>query len=186
MKTTLRPTLIPIAALAIAMCAVNSPATETNAAATRIGIYDSRAVAYAWFSSGKHQKQLRELIQDARAAKAGGDTNRFRELAAALSRQQDEIHREGFSTAPPNEALAELKNRLPEILKTAGVSALVSKWDDPTLKKYPGAEQVDVTGTLVHEFITPTPQQQKIISGLEKSAPLPLDQCEELIRKGKI
>jgi len=151
----------------------------------RIGIYDSRAVAYAWFSSGRHQKQLRELIQNARVAKAGGDTNRFKELAAALRRQQDEIHREGFSTAPPSEALAELKNRLPEIQKTAGVSALVSKWDDAALAKYLDAEKVDVTDWLVHEF-NPTAKQLKTISELEKSKPLPLKKCDELIRKGEI
>jgi HAMP domain-containing protein len=177
---------IGAAAFIATLCAADLQAAETNATPARIGIYDSRAVAFAWFWSGKHQKQLNELMQNARAAKADGDTNRFEKLAASLREQQDQIHREGFSTAPPTEALAGLKERLPEIQKAAGVAALVSKWDDAALKKYSDAEKVDVTGTLVREFITPTPQQQKTISGLEKATPLPLDECNELIRKGKI
>ena len=68
----------------------------------------------------------------------------------------------------------------------AGVTALVSKWDEATLKKYPGVEQVDVTDTLVREFITPTPEQQKVLSEMKTVTPLPLDQCEEMIRKDEI
>ena len=163
----------------------NLPAQETNAAPERIGIYDSRAVAFAWFWSTRHQRQLAELSQSARAAKTAGDTNRFQTLAAELRRQQDEIHREGFSTAPPNEALAEIKERLPEIEKQARVTALISKWDTGALKRLPRAEPVDVTGQLVREF-KPTEKQLKQIADLEKSRPVPPDQCDDLIRKNKI
>ena len=165
--------------------AANLQAAETNATTARIGIYDSRAVAYAWFWSGKHQKQLNELMQNARAAKSAGDTNRFKELNAMLGRQQDEMHREVFSTALPTEALAELKESLPKIQKAASVSALVSRWDAAALKTYPDAAKVDVTDQLVHEF-NPAEKQLKTIPELEKSAPLPLDECNQLIRKGEI
>jgi len=168
-----------------AFCAADLQAVETNTTPARIGIYDSRAVAFAWFSSASHQKQLKELMQTARAAKAAGDTNRFEKFAAALREQQDQIHREGFSTAPPTEALDELKSRLPEIQLAAGVSALVSKWDDDSLKQFKGAEQIDVTEQLVREF-KPTEKSLKTISEVEKSKPLPLDKCNELIRKGEI
>ena len=126
------------------------------------------------------------MMQSARAAKTNGDTNRFAELSAALNRHQDEMHREVFSIAPATEALAELKTRLPEIQKSAGVSDLVSKWDEAALKKYSAAEKVDVTDTLVREFIAPTAEQQKTLSEMEKVKPLPLDECNELIRKNEI
>ena len=176
---------IGAASFIAALCAADLQAAETNTTATRIGIYDSRAVAFAWFWSGKHQTQLNELMQNARAAKSAGDTNRFEKFAATLREQQDQIHREGFSTAPPTEALAELKESLPKIQKAASVSALVSKWDAAALKTYPDAAKVDVTGQLVHEF-NPAEKQLKTIPELEKSAPLPLDECNELIRKGEI
>jgi len=178
---------LPIGATALiaALCAGNLRAAETNDAPARIGIYDSRAVAFAWFWSGKHQTQLKELMQSARDAKTAGDTNRFEEFAARLRLHQDEMHREVFSTAPPAGALDELKERLPEIRQAAGVTALVSKWDDAALKKYPGAEKVDVTDRLVREFNAPEKQLQ-MIPEIEKHAPLPLDKCNELIRKDEI
>jgi hypothetical protein len=176
---------IGTSSLIAALCAANLQAAETNTIPASIGVYDSRAVAFAWFSSAKHQTQLNELMQNARAAKAAGDTNRFEKLAATLRQQQEQIHREGFSTAPPTEALAELKERLPEIQQAAGVTALVSKWDDDSLKRFKGAEQVDVTDRLVREF-NPTEKSLKTISELEKSKPLPLKQCDELIRKNEI
>jgi len=186
MKTILHPEPIIAAALAIAVCSASSWAAETNAAPMRVGIYDSRAVAFAWFWSGKHQNELHEQMQTARDAQAAGETNRFTVLAAKLRAHQDEMHREVFSTAPATGALAEIKYRLPEIQKTAGVTALVSKWDETALKKYSGVEQVDVTDQLVREFITPTPEQQKVLSEMKTVTPLPLDQCEEMIRKDEI
>ena len=185
MKNICLSILTSAVAFVAALCATNLQAAKTNTTPTRIGTYDSRAVAFEWFWSGKHQSQLNELMQTARAAKTAGDTNRFHELDATLRQHQDEMHREVFSTAPPTEALTELKERLPEIQKAAGVSAIVSKWDDAALKKYPNAEQVDVTDRLVREF-KPTAKQLKVISGFEKSKPLPLEQCNELIRKGEI
>ncbi len=172
-------------ALIAALCAGSLRAAETNNPPARIGIYDSRAVAFAWFWSGQHQTRLKELMQNARDAKTAGDTNRFREFAARLRLHQDEMHREVFSTAPPAGALDELKERLPEIQQAASVAALVSKWDDAALKKYPDAEKLDVTDRLVREF-NPPEKQLKVIPSIEKSAPLPLEKCNELIRKGEI
>jgi hypothetical protein len=178
---------IGAASFIAALCAADLQAAETNTntTATRIGIYDSRAVAFAWFWSGEHQTQLNELMQSARAAKAAGDTNRFEKFAATLREQQDQIHREGFSTAPPTEALADLKERLPKMQQAAGVSGFVSKWDEVSLKQFKGAEQIDVTDSLVREF-KPTEKSLKTISELEKSKPLPLEECNKLILKGEI
>ena len=157
----------------------------TNSTPVRIGVYDSRAVAFAWFWSAPVQHKLQEQMAAARAAKQAGDTARFKELDATLRQTQDQIHRQVFSTAPPKEALAEIQDRLPEIQKAAGVSALISKWDEPALKPYSRAEQVDVTDRLVREF-KPAEKQLKVIADLQKQKPLPLEKCDELIRKDKI
>jgi hypothetical protein len=122
----------------------------------------------------------------ARAAKQSGDTARFKHLDATLRQMQDEMHREVFSTAPADGALAAIKERIPEIEKQKGITALVSKWDQPALKQYPNAEKVDVTDRLVREFIQPTGQQQKVISEMQRQKPLLLEECNELIRKGEI
>ena len=105
---------------------------------------------------------------------------------ATLRQTQDQLHRQVFSTASADDALAALKGRIPEIEKQAGVTALVSKWDEPALAQYQDAGKVDVTDRLIREFIQPTGQQQKVISEMQKQKPLPLEECNELIRKGEI
>ena len=77
MKTNRYSALTIAAALAVASCAVSLRSAETNTV-TRIGIYDSRAVAYAWFWNTNHMNRLNELMQNARAAKAAGDTNLYK------------------------------------------------------------------------------------------------------------
>jgi len=178
------PFLITIGSLLGALVTV--AAADTNNSAPTIGVYDSRAVAYAHFWSAPNQKKLQEKITAAKAAKQAGDSVKFNELAAALKAQQAENHRQVFSTAPVNEAMETIKDRLPEIQKQAGVSVIISKWDETTLAKYKMATRVDVTDKLVREFIEPDEKQARIISSIEKSKPISLEKCDELIRKGEI
>lgn len=154
--------------------------------AVRIGVYDSRGVAYACFASESYQGKLKERMAAARAARQSGDTNRLNELSGALRAGQAAIDREIFSTAPATEALAAIKERMPEIEKQAGVTALVSKWDEAALKQYPQSEKVDVTDRLVREFIQPTDKQAQVIASLIKAEPLSLEKCDELIRENKL
>jgi len=161
-------------------------AADTNNPLPAIGVYDSRAVAYAHFWSAPLQKELQEKMSAARAAQKAGETAKFKELGASLQAQQAQMHREVFSTAPPNDAMKVIKDRLPEIQKQAGVGAIVSKWDEAGLQKYKNATRVDVTDKLVREFIQPDEKQLKIISEIEKSAPVPLKEIEEAIRKGEV
>jgi len=161
-------------------------AAETNAVAGRVGVYDSRAVAFAWFSSDTQMAQLKEQMAAGRAAQAAGDETTFKEYSTRLRAKQDQIHREMFSTAPADEAMAALKGRIQEIEQAAGVSTLVSKWDEPAMKNHQGAEKVDVTDKLVRAFINPTEKQLKSIEAIEKATPLTLEKCDELIKKGEI
>lgn len=158
---------------------------NTNAPAA-IGIYDSRVVAYAHFWSAPYQKDLQERVARARAAKQAGDTAKLKEYSAALRAEQDQAHRQVFSTAPVDDALAAIKEHIPEIEKQAGVSTLVSKWDGKTLQAFKDARRVDVTDQLMHQFFEPTEQQLKVIASIENQAPVPLEKCDELIRKGQL
>ncbi len=126
----------------------------------RVGVYDSRVVAYAWFVSDAQQAKLSAQIKAAKAAQSSGDA-KAKELADALRKMQDQMHREVFSTAPANEALAALKNRLPEIETSTGVSSLVSKWDKAALEKSKGAEQIDITDQLANALLKPTEAQAR-------------------------
>jgi len=160
--------------------------TDTNAQPVKVGAYDSRAVAFAYFTSGPYQTDLKKQIAAAQTARTSGDTNQFNALAAILRDKQDDMHRQVFSIAPATEAMAALKDRLPVIEKNAGVVDVISKWDEAALQGYKNAEQVDITDSLVHEFMVPNEKQSKTIESIKTAKPIPLDECNDLIRKGQL
>jgi hypothetical protein len=152
---------------------------ENNASVQRIGVYDSRVVAYAHFWAPEQQKQLTEKADVAKAAKSAGDTAQFNKLSKEMSDLQEKLHRQVFSTAPAEEAMTALKSRLTEIQKQASVSGLVSKWDKQALGAYKSAQQVDVTDLLVREFKLDA-KQIKTIEEIKKQKPVPLDKIDKL------
>jgi hypothetical protein len=160
-------------------------AAEASTPPERIGIYDSRAVAYAHFWSDAHQRELNDLSKAAQAARAGGHEERFKELDAALKKGQERIHLQVFSTAPVDDVLAGMKDRLAAVEQEAGVATLVSKWDGPELKKHKGARQVDVTDLLLREFKLDE-KKMKVVQDVRKQKPLPLDRAQKLVREGKL
>jgi hypothetical protein len=151
----------------------------------RIGLYDSRALAYAHFWSPECQRDLQELIKAAREAKASGQTNRFKELASKIKKQDAQNHLQVFSTAPVDDVLAAMKERLAAVQKETGVSRFVSKWDASALNQLPTTEKIEVTDQLLREFKL-TDQQKKVVEEMRKQKPLPLDQATKLLREGKL
>ena len=160
--------------------------TESKAPSqNRVGVYDSRAVAYANFWSESNQKKLKELKTAAKAAKDSGDTAAYKAKEDAIRELQDKNHRQVFSTAPVDDALGSIKEHLLEIKKEAKVDVLVSKWNADALKQYKNAELVDVTDQLIRKFITPNEKQAKTLEEIKKTKPVSPEKAEELIRKGK-
>jgi hypothetical protein len=173
-------TLATIFAHAAALFVVRAETTnENNASVQRIGVYDSRVVAYAHFCTSEHQQWLKEKANAAKAAKAAGDQAQFDKLSKEMADEQRRIHREGFSTAPADQAMAALKPRLPEIQKQASVSVLVSKWDKEKLGTFKSAQQVDVTDMLVAEFKL-DPKQLNTVEAIKKQKPVPLDKIDKM------
>jgi hypothetical protein len=144
-----------------------------SSAPVRVGVYDSRAVAYAHFWSADEQRRRDAVIGEGRAAKAAGNTAVFKERSRAMADDQKRIHEEVFSDAPATEAMAALEGRLPALLGALGVDRLVSKWDEKALQSVPGKSRIDVTEKLVREFITPDEKQRKVLDSLKTSKPVP-------------
>ena len=159
--------------------------TTKNTSTERIGVYDSRVIAYAHFWSDAYQRNLITRNKAAMEAKAAGQTDRFNELAAAMKKEQEQNHLQVFSTAPVDQILAEMKERVAVIQKEAGVSRLVSKWDEKSLATHKRAEQVDVTDLLLREFKL-NEKQLKVVADMRNKKPLPLDNAQELMRKGEL
>jgi hypothetical protein len=148
--------------------------------ATKIGVYDSRCVSYAHFWTDEHQKKMTDLYNKAKAAKKAGNKE-YDELDKALWAERKRSHRQVFSTASIDDVLETIKDRLPEIQKKAGISVLVSKWDEEKLKQYKSAEKVDVTDLLVSQFkFPPTEKHKKVLDSMKKVKPVPLDQVDKI------
>jgi hypothetical protein len=168
------------------MATVARPA-DTPATSTRIGIYDSRAVAYAYFFTPAAMQHRSDLIARAKAAKAAGNTTEFAPLNAELVALQKRNHLQVFSTAPVDDAIAALQPKLPALLNELQVSRLVSKWDEPGLKNVAPTDQVDVTARLVHELLpNPSPQQSHTLASIQSTEPLPLAEAAKLADEGRM
>jgi hypothetical protein len=140
----------------------------------KVGVYDSRAVAYAHFWSPAAGQERNAAVAAAKAAKAAGDTAGFEAKSRALAAHQKKMHEQVFSSAPATEAMAALAPRLPALQRELGVARLVSKWDAKALQHVPAATRVDVTDPLVREFITPTEKQQKVLDSMKTKEPISL------------
>jgi hypothetical protein len=176
------------AVAAVALCGLRgASATEPKSAAKteRIGIYDSRALAYAHFGSESEQRQQKEVFAAAKEAKTKGDTNRLAKLKAEMKQRQEKSHLQVFSTAPVEEVLATIKDHAEEVKKQAGVSRLVSKWDKAALDRYPSAQQVDVTEQLLSAFKLDA-KQLNMVADIRKHDPLPLATAKQMLREGKL
>lgn len=104
-------------------------------------------------------------------AKAAGDSTKAAKLEAEGRALQAKAHQQGFGTAPVDDLLLNITNALPQIKKDAGVTVIISKWDEAALKQHPGAEKVDVTMKLVDAF-QPNERQRKFAIDIQKRKPL--------------
>lgn len=153
------------------------PEGDANTAVTRIGIYDSRAIAVAFIGSEVYTAAEGEALAEKTAefenAEAARDHEKLAELKAREETQRTLRQAQGFSTAPVDDILEYIAAQLPGIKKEANVELVVSKWDDETLSAYTSAERVDVTMRLVEAFRPNEKQRQSAIE-IQEVKPVPL------------
>ncbi len=154
-------------------------------AGERVGVYDSRVLAYACFNTPEHLSALRSRIAEGQAAQARGDHARYRAIADEMKAEQTRTHLQVFSTAPAPEALAALGARVEEVCREAGVARLVSRWDEAALRGVPTTDRVDVTEALVRHLPLNAKQRQ-VARELATKAPLPLEEARRLAAAGKL
>jgi hypothetical protein len=172
--------------LAFGFAAAASLAVGKGAPAFRVGVYDSRVVAYAYFWGDAARTYRSRETAAAIAARQSGDEALSKQLSQALANEQTQVHLEVFSTAPADEAMAALALRIPAICQELGVVRLVSKWDAAALNGVAAEAQVDVTDRLVREFLTPNGQQRKTMDEIAAANPLPVVEAKALDAIGQM
>jgi hypothetical protein len=154
-------------------------------AGEKVGVYDSRVVAYACFLAPEHQSELRAWMAEGKAAKERGDTARHEELKRQIIAEQQALHLQVFSTAPAPDALARLGNRAAAVTRETGVQRLVSKWDTDALRDTAEADRVDVTELLIRDCPL-SEKQRQTVREIAAKAPLPLWQAKVLNFFGRL
>lgn len=177
-----QPRFIALALLGVIFLAL---ASGFASATERVGTYDSRLVAFAAFWDEDHQTRLQARVREARAAQERGDAARYQSLAKELSALQDDLHMQVFSTAPIDDVLAGLKDRLLAVQREAGVSRLVSQWDEAALAGVPAADRMDVTDRLLREFRVPAAKLRQL-DQLKLATPLPLERARMMIQQHQL
>lgn len=174
MKTILNvPSFLKAVVLGVTLAALTSTARAQSNTTERIGIYDSRAVAVAYAGSSFQQTKMNELVTRQKQAKAAGDKKAIARIEAEGRAWQATLHQQGFGTAPVDDLLTNISNALPKIQAEAKVTQLISKWNEPELKKHASAEKIDVTMKLVDAF-QPNERQRNYAIEIQKKKPAKL------------
>ena len=168
--------LIAMAIVGPLMPAISAgPVKEADQSKLRVGIFDSRAVAAAWYRSKAHMKLVSEAKAEYKKAKAAGDTKRAAELEKEGEEGQEAAHRQGFGNEPIDNVLERIEKDLPKIAESAEVDILVSKWEIAYQDK--SAKFVDVTWDMVNLF-DPDEATVELTKELIEMEPVPLDQLD--------
>jgi hypothetical protein len=138
--------------------------------ALRVGTYDSRAIAVAYARSAHLQTRHADLMRRRAAAEAAGDDALKSEIEAQGGSLQLRLRLQGFSTAPVDDILDAVRDRLPDVARAAGVAAIMRSVD------FHGAEVeiVDVTDALVALF-DPDADVLSIVAELRSQPPVALE-----------
>lgn len=139
----------------------------------RVGTFDSRAVAIAYYQSEGQRQYRRDLRERYEAAEEAGDEWRIMQMDDLFPALQHRMHQQGFSTGSVREIMETISKSLPAVAREAEVSAIVSQWEIPYSSE--AVELVDLTAQIV-ALIDPTERALRIVEELEANPPVPMEQ----------
>ncbi len=144
-----------------------------------VGTFDSRAILGAYIGSDAFAvylvAQKKDVASAIARARAAGDDELVADLDALGPAMQKRIHEQGFGTAPVDDIIARISDKLPGIAREAGVDVIVSKWKLAWHSR--AAKFVDVTELLAAEF-DPDEETLKGIRNIVETVPVPLDELD--------
>lgn len=158
------------AALSFALTGVTL--SQVDLPSVRIGTFDSRAVALAYWRSEEGIKINHDIREEYEKAKLAKDEKRMKQLESEGSGLQVRMHQQVFSTGSVTDIIKKIKAALPSIAEETGISLIVSKWH--IAYKDSSIEYVDVTTQLVKLF-NPDAEALKMIEDLSKQEPVPIE-----------
>jgi hypothetical protein len=175
MRTKSRFIVSSVIAIALLAGALISPGAfaQKKSSAIKIGTYDSRIVTFAWSRADYLKQYMVKINQQSDSAKKANDTARVKEISVRAMSFQHLLHQMVFSNGSAGWIMALIKDKLPELANTAGVSVIVSKWElnfsDPSI------EVVDLTSQVAALF-QPQENIDQMAGEISKESPVPIDE----------
>lgn len=164
--------IVVLSAVAITAAFTSTANAQTKPPTLKIGTFDSRAVALAFWRSEKGMARTTDIRVKYEKAKADNNTKVMKQLKIEGPGLQVRMHQQVFSTGSVTDIIEKIKTEIPPIAKEAGVSLVVAKTQ--IAYKDPSVEYVDITAQLVKLF-NPSDEVLKIIEQMSKKEPVPID-----------
>lgn len=132
----------------------------------KVGTFDSRGVALAFYNSEYWAGVLKAKRAELESAKQAGNQGKVAELEKWGQGQQDLAHKQVFGSAPIPNVLEHLAPAFPEIAKAAGVAGIVSEvqYADSSVQK------VDVTMNIL-DWLKSSERTRAMVKGLKTVPP---------------
>ena len=147
--------------------------SQKKSAGIKIGVYDSRIIIFAWSRTDFLKQHMIKLSQQTDSATKVHDTARIKELSVDAISYQHLLHQMVFSTGSVASVMAVVKDKLPELAKTAGVSIIISKWElnysDPSFEIVDLTKQVAALFQLKENI-------DKMSADIAAQAPVPIEE----------
>ena len=139
-----------IAAIVAGISGGITASTQAQTNKTRVGVYDSRAVAVAYANSTEFKDSIKSIEAEHKKAKEAKNEKRVKEIENQMKLRQTRAHEQAFSTGSVAPIMETVKDRLPEVARQSGVQLIVSKWE--LNHQSSEIETVDVTDKIVALF----------------------------------
>ena len=177
MKTSfVSSTWLPVVSV-VALCMASATASaQSHTNKIRIGVYDSRTIAIAYYNSSEFQETLKPIMAELAKAKEAKEEKRIKEIESRMKTQQRRTHEQGFSTGSVIPIMAKIKSSLPDVAKKAGVQIIVSKWELNFQSS--DVEVVDVTDDLAALFHV-SERGSKWVHRKDARPPIPIDEITD-------
>jgi hypothetical protein len=138
----------------------------------RIGTYDSRAIAVAYFNSS-YGKQVMELMgnlqKQKREALESNDTMKIKKLNREGELRQAILHEQGFGTGSVKDLLVVIEDKIELLAKSENLDIIVSKYELNYSNS--NCNVIDITEKLANLF-EPNKRFKAMLPDLLKSKPV--------------
>lgn len=137
----------------------------------RIGVFDSRAVAVAYYNSkfSNAQEIFQALNKKMLEAKLKNDTVEIARIELEANLRQAMLHEQGFGTGSISGITESIKDKMVQLAEEENLSAIVSKWEVVFSNK--NIELIDVTEK-VAGFFEPDEKIKAMVKDIIQTEPV--------------